>query len=165
MSRRFILAGLAGLGLTVGGASVATAGSGGDSGGSSTVVEVKAKHLGTTILDLGEKGTNPGDRIIFSDALYKGDTKVGEDGAECVITRLLDEKASTAMVQCTATAMLPDGQITVQVLDSESLTSSSNKPITAAITGGTGRYRNASGELTIQPIDDETDFYTFRINL
>ena len=141
------------------GASMAVAGGGddGDDDGGD-VIRLVDRLVSEADLDLGETGEGVGDRFVFSGDLYKGDDKVGDDGGECTIVRLVERVAATA--NCVATLRLPGGQITVQGLvdfaDEE-------EPITVAITGGTGRYDEADGEMTIETISDTEDRFTIRL--
>jgi hypothetical protein len=141
------------------GASMAVAGSGddGDDDDGQTIRLVD-KLVSEANLDLGDTGEGVGDRFVFSGDLYKGDEKVGEDGGECVIVRFVERVAATA--NCVATLSLPGGQITVQGLveftDEE-------EPFTVAVTGGTGRYDEADGEMTIETVSDTEDRFTIRL--
>ena len=111
-------------------------------------------------IDLGESGDSLGDQFIFSGDLFKHGKKVGIDGGVCTIVRL--EPMVSATAQCVATAELPKGQITVQGL----LTfteETEGEPSFLAITGGTGKYREAQGELKVDQ-DSETEAQlTFKI--
>ena len=141
------------------GASMAVAGSGddGDDDGGRTIRLVD-KVVSEAELDLGETGFGVGDRFVFSGDLYKGDEKVGEDGGECIITRVVSETSQTA--NCVATLSLPGGQITVQGLVAFT---ADEEPFTVAVTGGTGRYDEADGEMTIETISDTEDRFTIRL--
>ena len=141
------------------GASMAVAGSGddGDDDGGQTIRLVD-KLVSEANLDLGETGDGPGDRFVFAGDLFKGDEKVGDDGGECTIVRLVERVAATA--NCVATLRLPGGQITVQGLVTFT---DESEPITVAVTGGTGRYREADGEMTIETVSDTEDHFTIRL--
>jgi hypothetical protein len=62
--------------------------------------------------------------------------------------------------QCVVTASLPGGQITTQVLIGPH---GATGDIVQAITGGTGKYTGAEGELLIQGISDTQEMWTYRI--
>ena len=64
-------------------------------------------------------------------------------------------------LQCVVTAELPKGQIAAQGL--VTFLAATEEPSTVAITGGTGRYRTAHGELTLREITDTVDSLRFRI--
>ena len=139
------------------GASMAMAG-GGDDGDDDDgqTIRLVARSVTDTDLDLGETGPGPGDRFVFSEDLYKGDEKVGQDGGECTAVRSV---AGIPIANCLATLSLPGGQITVQGL----VDFSDEEPITVAVTGGTGRYDEADGEMTIETISDTEDRFTIRL--
>jgi allene oxide cyclase-like protein len=104
----------------------------------------------TKLIDLGDTGFSLGDQVIFSDNVFKkkGGTKIGFDGGVCSVVRVSDAKSFSGKLQCQVTYSLPGGEITVQELYSEAhaqLTGSH----TAAITGGTGRFRSARGEAKV----------------
>jgi hypothetical protein len=125
--------------------------------------DVRIIHLTTTVLqetdlDLGEEGLSQGDRFVFSDDVFLDGEKVGTDGGECVIVLFTpgpdpagDPEALTA--QCVATVSLPDGQITAQGLVDFTQTG----PFTIAITGGTGKYRTAHGEVEVTEESPDVD--------
>ena len=78
---------------------------------------------------------------------------VGHDGLVCTITNPAVPEAS-----CQGVARLPEGQLTFQFLNSPP-----PRKI-AAITGGTGRYRDARGQLVIvESPKDQTGTYTFSL--
>ena len=64
---------------------------------------------------------------------------VGEDGGTCTVTRIASGGAAT--LHCLGTNSLPGGQISVQGLTAP------GEPFELAITGGTGRYRKARGQV------------------
>jgi hypothetical protein len=93
-------------------------------------------------IDLGAPGPSIGDRLVFSNPLFDAQGHViGRDGADCVIVRIDPSETPDRqqIVQCTISAELADGQITVQGL-------AQGTENTFAVTGGTGAYRKARGE-------------------
>ena len=106
------------------------------------------------LIDLGDTGFSLGDESVFSDDLLtapNGET-LGFDGGTCTVVRVKDAKTQTGTVQCLVTFSLRDGQITTQSLsDVANGGLSGTQP--AAITGGTGRYRNARGQAAIEFIN------------
>ena len=95
--------------------------------------------------------------------LLRGNTKVGEDGGWCIVTRLTQEGANTW--ECHGVNSLPGGQITVQGIvtygPDEEIKA---EPYQFAITGGTGRYRDASGTVQIEEVSGEEVRLIFRIS-
>ena len=149
MSKKLILAVLVTLLIAVTGGSMAFAGADEEADSNGTkVIHLISKTVQEAELDLGEKGFGVGDRFVFSDDLYRDDEKVGQDGGECVVVRL---EGPTTTVNCVVTLSLPKGQITSQGL--ASFTEGQDpQPFTVAITGGTGRYREADGEVTVEEV-------------
>ncbi|MBD0843060.1 MULTISPECIES: allene oxide cyclase barrel-like domain-containing protein [unclassified Streptomyces] len=100
--------------------------------------------------DEGEPGEQQlpevGDSFSFADDLYreKGGEKVGRDGVACTVVR-----AGNPMdIQCLGTFVLSGGQITAQVLMTVPLDDSAELPdFDASVTGGTGDYRGATGQI------------------
>jgi hypothetical protein len=144
---------VAALGLTVtltGASSAAFANSQGrhDNNGGVRVLRVTLTNTQEGDFDLGAKGPSVGDRFsVFGDVIRNG-KRVGTGGLECVT--LLYKPGpdpagppAAATDQCWATLALPEGQITVQGL----VNRTGSVPITIAVTGGTGAYRTAHGEL------------------
>ena len=99
-------------------------------------------------IDTGAPGPSIGDRLVFSAAIFDTDgQRIGRDGADCVIVRIdpTEPPARQQVVQCTISVQLPDGQITVQGLGQ-------GTENYFAITGGTGAYREARGEVLARDI-------------
>ncbi len=111
-------------------------------------------------LDLGEPGFGLGDQFSFSNSLYRGDKKVGRDGGWCTIVDFTEQTEPVTAI-CVFTVELPKGQITMQGL----LTFSETGPDSVvAITGGTGAYKTAHGQVTIIGNDvDDTQQLRFRV--
>src|SRR4051794_28382739 len=89
-----------------------------------------------TVVDNGDEKFGADDVVIFSNDLYQGGTKIGEDGGTCTVVR-----DDASLMQCLGTNRLPGGQIAVQGL------AAPGKPFELAITGGTGRYRGVRGQV------------------
>jgi hypothetical protein len=92
-----------------------------------------------------------GDRVVFSDDLFtaKGGTQVGTDGGACTVVRVTDSGAGSGVLQCLVTFSLPGGQITTQALNTLTAGGFAGAQ-TGAITGGTGKYRGAGGQFTVE---------------
>ena len=103
-------------------------------------------HL--NFIDTGAPGPSIGDRLVFSAAIFDTDgQRIGKDGADCVIVRIdpTETPDKQQVVQCMISVQLPDGQITVQGL-------AQGTENYFAITGGTGAYRQARGEVFARDI-------------
>jgi hypothetical protein len=154
--------------LAVTSASLAFAGSRHDSDGDVRILHVTLQHRGQDAdLDLGASGPSIGDRFIFSGNLVRNGKRVGVGAGDCVTVLFRpgpdpQGEPEAATDQCTATLSLPKGQITAQGL----VDRTGPLPITLAITGGTGAYRTAHGELeTSGPNDQGDERLTLRLIL
>ena len=149
--------------LAIGGMTFASAGSrDAEEAGSIQTIHVVAKEVDSSFLDLGDADFSVGDQFVFTNDLFRGGEKLGEDGGVCVVTRLTARGASTW--ECVGSNVLPGGQITVQGL----VTYGPDEEIKAdpylfAITGGTGRYREAHGDVRIEEVTATRFRATFRI--
>ena len=117
-----------------------------------TVVE---RATSDAVLDLGAKDGSAGDVLTFANDVYDeaNKTKIGSDNGWCV--RTVPGKAW----ECTWTTSLKDGQITVEgpYLDAgDSI---------AAVTGGTGKYAAARGEMKLHARDAKGSEYDFAFSL
>jgi Allene oxide cyclase barrel like domain len=130
-----------------------------DDHGRVQVLQVTRATGNDAILDLDHSATSAhpapdsvGDEDVFTADFYVGDEKVGFDGGVCKLVRL------PAVYHCIATNSFADGDLTVQFL--ADFTQSA--PGHFAITGGTGAYRGASGEVTfVDHPDPQRDDVTF----
>lgn len=97
------------------------------------------------LVDVGEPGLSLGDYPVFHDLLFSHDEQVGDEGGTCPIVDV-----SQGLIHCTGTIRLSGGQITFQGLTTTAPTKQ------FAITGGTGRYQDASGQGTLVEFGDGT---------
>jgi hypothetical protein len=135
---------------------VASANGGGDR---TRKVSVWTETVQDNFLDLGDPGVTLGDRFIFSDDVSRtrGGDVIGSTGGECTVVRV-DEEFYDSTVQCLVTVWLRGGQITVQGLLSES-----DERATLAVTGGTGRYKGASGQVKVRFFSDTEAKLVFQL--
>ncbi|MGH2538898.1 MAG: allene oxide cyclase barrel-like domain-containing protein [Actinomycetota bacterium] len=150
--------------LGIAGASLASAGSRDASDdGTGETIRLRAREVDSVFMDLGDGGFSLGDQYAFTNDLLRGGSKVGEDGGLCVVTRLTAAGAST--FKCVGSNDLPGGQITVQGLVTYGPTEEVKEdPYLFAITGGTGRYRTARGEVRVEELGGGRLRLTFRIS-
>ncbi|WP_149551538.1 dirigent protein [Streptomyces marokkonensis] len=126
----------------------------------SRTIHVEARlHVGEE-LDLGATGRSVGDQFVFSGNLTSTEGReeriVGRIGGFCVITDL-ERNAG----QCASTAVLPEGQITVQ---GEQAGIPVPAPVVNAITGGTGEFRTAHGQVMQRVLTPATWQLTFELS-
>ncbi|MDP9256209.1 MAG: hypothetical protein M3Q31_06620 [Actinomycetota bacterium] len=113
------------------------------------------KSTAGTFVDVDKSGgPSIGDEFVFQSDLLDPTThaKVGTTEGHCMVVT-----ASGDLSDCDASGILADGQIRVAG-------ASSNANVTVlAVTGGTGAYRNVSGQITIETIDDTTSKDTLEL--
>jgi hypothetical protein len=117
--------------------------------GDDDVIRLLAKSVVAETLDLGDTGESVGDQEVFSDDVYQDGTKVGSLDGSCTTTRL---EATATTVNCTVTLTLPEGQITAQ--GAIRFDASFTGTFYVAITGGTGDYDEAQGQVKVRFISD-----------
>jgi hypothetical protein len=117
-------------------------------------IRVTAVVTELNLVDVSPKGPSLGDEIVFSEKLLKGGNQVGHQGAVCTTVSLQRQEA-----QCNATYSFPGGQITAQAL----IILGSKAPYDAPITGGSGKYQGAEGEIHVRTISDTTGILTFHL--
>jgi allene oxide cyclase len=103
--------------------------------------------------DVGPAGESLGDTLVFTQKLYSDQTKskqIGTDEAFCVRTVV------GAHQLCTGIFYLPGGSITITGPETSGVHS-------LVITGGTGKYLGARGEVVLNSIDPISDLVKFRI--
>jgi type II secretory pathway pseudopilin PulG len=108
-----------------------------------TTFRVDAVTTEQNFVDVGATGNSLGDQIVFTTRLLKGDTEVGHQGGVCTVTSVARNEA-----QCVATYSLRGGQVTGQAL----VNLGNPAPYTVPITGGSGKYQGAEGEVRVQPV-------------
>jgi hypothetical protein len=119
-----------------------------DNNGGVRVLKVTLTNTQGADFDNGAKGPSAGDRFsVFGDLVRNG-KQVGTGGYECVTVGYKpgpDPNGPPAVATdlCTGTLALREGQISVQGL----VDRLGPVPVTIAVTGGTGAYRTAHGEL------------------
>jgi allene oxide cyclase len=127
-------------------------GHGGHGGRSITVIEHATSD---TTTDTGATGDSVGDVLTFANDVFDAANaqKVGTDQGYC-----LRVVAGTSY-ECTWTTFLPGGQIVVAGPFYDA------KDSTLAITGGTGRYRDARGTMELRARAGGTEFaFVFHVD-
>jgi len=131
-------------------------------GGKGETLRLVAIQKQQQFIDLAPTGPSLGDQLVFSDTVYRNGREAGTDGAVCSITQVVPPYA-VATYQCVATIRLRNGQITVQGLN-EFQGEGDPGPFRFAITGGTGAYSGASGELIVRYDRAGKGYYTLRFD-
>lgn len=105
--------------------------------------------------DLGAKGDSVGDLLTFANGIYDqaNATKVGSDNGWCVRT-----SAGKAW-ECTFTVTLNGGQISVEGPFYD------GKDSVMSVTGGTGKYAGARGQMKLHARDKKGSAYDFVFDL
>lgn len=118
--------------------------------------DIRFRPLAENYVDIGSPGPGVGDLLVFQDQILdRQGRQVGVQGGSCTITALLPVGFQT---HCVGTVSLPAGQIAFQGL----VTDAPEKRM--AVVGGTGRYRQAAGELTVLELgQNEAGTLTIRL--
>jgi hypothetical protein len=95
----------------------------------------------------------PGDAIAFTDSVSQHGVQVGTASIRCTVV-------SVQAASCSGTYTFPNG--TIKGVASASL-SQQNNAVHGTITGGTGAYEGARGELTVDEAGDGPAHLTFEL--
>jgi hypothetical protein len=126
------------------------------SAGASATTMTLVEHADTdAVMDLGETGDTIGDLLAFGNPVFDeaNATQVGKDQGFCVRTVVGESW------ECVWTVMLDGGQITVEGPFYDAADS------VMTITGGTGDYSGASGEMKLHARNDKGTEYDFTYEL
>jgi hypothetical protein len=119
------------------------------------VLHLRGVQVESQLVDVAPKGPEPslGDSFVLSENLLRDGHKVGISGVVCTFVRLQHPPSA---VECVITARIGSDQLTVQGL-------SFDQPRNVfAITGGTGRWRNAGGQVVVRDVSEtESDITLF----
>ena len=133
--------------------------------GRTTTLHFIAREVDSAQLDLGAPGLSLGDQLISTNDAFQDGRRVGEGHVVCTITRITGTAPSrTVTSECLVTVILARGQITIQgaVTGPEQ---GAGPPFYNAVTGGTGAYRTARGEVHLIRINDTDADVTIRLIL
>lgn len=129
-------------------------GGAGTSGSGGKVVHVIEHAASDTTTDTGDPGDSAGDILTFANDVFDAsDThKVGTDQGYCIRIN------APGSYECNWTTFLAGGQITVEGPFFDTSDS------VVAITGGTGAYRNARGQMQLKARNGGAEFdFVFQI--
>jgi hypothetical protein len=94
----------------------------------------------STFIDTGKTGPSPGDRVVLNQPAYFASDLSKQVGTGVVTVTLVGGANES---QDAATLVLPGGQIAVEGIQGNS------NSFTLAVTGGTGAYQNARGQVHV----------------
>lgn len=119
--------------------------------GGPVTIHVVERPASDAVTDLGEEGDTMGDLLTFANLVFdeNNEVQIGTDQGYCVRT------VPGEAWECFWTLFLEDGQITVEGPFYDA------GPSTLAVTGGTGVYVNAGGQMTLQMHEGEEPAYDF----
>ncbi|HEY7749140.1 MAG TPA: allene oxide cyclase family protein [Aestuariivirgaceae bacterium] len=118
-------------------------------------INVVERATSDAVLDTGATGDSAGDLLTFGNEVYDAEdkNKVGDNNGWCI--RTVVGKAW----ECFWTLTLQEGQITVAGPFTD------GKDSVLAVTGGTGKYQNARGEMMLHARDAKGTSYDFKYRL
>jgi hypothetical protein len=105
------------------------------------VLHFIAHQTSLEFIDLGKQGDSPGDQLVETETLLQHGTQIGRDVLSCVAITV---SAQGIDALCHGALILEGGQVEFQGETSFAT------PFTVAVTGGTGRYQNVGGQLTVE---------------
>lgn len=110
-----------------------------------------------TPLDFGTPGPSQGDQFVVATDLWdNGGTKVASGGGICTVV-------STTLADCAGTQVFADGQLVARGIVPLAVLAGTGR-FSLAVTGGTGAYGNASGEIVGTRVDALTNTVVLRLN-
>lgn len=120
-------------------------------GGGRTTLHVVEHATTDAVADTGPQGDSLGDVLAFANSVFDeaNQKEVGSDNGQCIRT------AVGAAWECFWTITLPEGQITVEGPFYDT------KDSTLAITGGTGAYSGARGQMSLHSRNAQGTEYDF----
>jgi hypothetical protein len=122
---------------------------------------LKGKVLAVKQIDLGDPGFSIGDQQIITMDVFAGPKRVGESHVVCTQVRA-DAATHAFIAQCENLTHLPNGDIAASGL----VTSAQEEttPFIQAITGGTGAFKQAHGQLTVDEAGPQPATLTFDLS-
>jgi hypothetical protein len=118
-------------------------------------LQLVERSVNETLIDLGAKGDSAGDLLPFANPVYDAENKTPRGTTQGFCIRIIAGKSW----ECFWTLTLKDGQITVEGPYSDTGDS------ILAVTGGSGRFVGAKGQLTLHPRDEKHSTYLFTYDL
>lgn len=142
-------------GIAVAQASTPTHAQGRDHHGPATRFTVVERAITDTVVDTGPKGDSLGDLLAFGNPIYTANNtaRIGSDQGSCIRTKI-----GTAW-ECSWTVTLPGGSLVVEGPFYDSADS------VLAITGGTGKWATARGQMKLHARDAAGSSYDFSYDI
>ena len=140
--------------LAVGSVGPAVGSADGDTNGQHRTIRVISINQEEAFIDVGKPDFSLGDQFVFSSRLMRHGKQVGHTGVACTITSVRMEES-----QCVGTARFRAGQITIQ-----GLLAGEPGTFVFPITGGSGAYEGAEGELEVRDLSPRRELLTFRLS-
>ena len=106
------------------------------------VLHLISHQVSLEVIDLGKKGDSAGDQVLESTVEFQNGHRVGRSVLTCVAITFTS--TSGPDVLCHGATVFHDAQIEFQG------ETTFTTPFTVAVTGGTGRYQNVGGQLTVE---------------
>ncbi|MFN2489065.1 MAG: hypothetical protein ABR529_04890 [Actinomycetota bacterium] len=122
--------------------------------GGDRTIRVVSVNTEEEFVDVGAEGFSLGDEFVFASDLSKHGKKVGHTGVVCTFTSL-----ARGEIECVATASFRGGQIAGQ-----GLVAGEPQSFALPITGGSGKFEGAEGELHVQEVTESKEILTFHLN-
>jgi hypothetical protein len=122
---------------------------------------LKGKVLAVQQIDLGDPGFSLGDQQVITMDVFDGAQRVGESHVVCTQVRV-DAATHAFTGQCENVTHLPNGDITASGLVTSA--QEEHAPFLQAITGGTGAYKQARGQLTVDEAGPQPATLTFDLS-
>lgn len=140
---------LAAAAVAASGLGIAATSAGASTSPASAVLHLVEHRVQESQIDLGKTGPSTGDELLLSGTLTgPGGKPAGDDSGLCTVT-VFDQQRQFAI--CTVALRLAGGQLLVAGQESLSGTDQS-----FAVTGGTGAFRHARGQLVVHQINPTT---------
>ena len=121
--------------------------------------KLTGKVLAVEQVDLGKPGLSLGDQQVITMDVFAGAKRLGESHVVCTSVRV---DATGSIAQCDNVTHLPTGDISSSGVVTSAQEETS--PFTQAITGGTGAYKQAHGQLTVSEAGPQPAVLTFDLS-
>lgn len=122
-----------------------------------TVIELLARPGERAMMPPDRRAASLGDRSVFTHDLYLEGEQIGFDGGVTTVVKIAD---GLPHILCVVSMSLPGGELCFQTFMEEHFPP---PPFWTAVTGGTGIYARARGEMHIDPASPDRHFYTLHL--